>query len=431
MRASSDTAQRSLAHHVRDLATGTLDDLAIVPGSDDARAFSRRLNDLFTKNIVGDLLGHRPSGGFLVEPELTLQQALGSGGPKAAVTSRQIEEAAQAKGLPGVGAQTTLPAQEQHLRNIIRGMVDPYTGAVNPGSLAAWRRDNQELLQQFPGLNQAISDAASAQKLLKEAEIVQRETLQKTMQERAFAQVAQVDDPVYAIGRILEGTNPVTQYTDLVRSSIAAGTNAVAGLRAATFDWIFKHALAGGSLGGREIKQILNRAPAGMPSLAQIMRGSGVISGPQWRSLNMVLDEAERIQSLMETSYRLDPDAILEPIGQVGDLVTRLVGANIGGAGAVGSSVGAPLVAAQAGSKFARDLVSRLPLESLNKVLLKAVDNPAYLARLLKLGQESARSPKAQQDLASEIYKVLLGGSEAIIAGGVVRYGQEQRRRQQ
>jgi hypothetical protein len=49
-------------------------------------------------------------------------------------------------------------------------------------------------------------------------------------------------------------------------------------------------------------------------------------------------------------------DSVIKDIAAIDDLLVRVMGANIGGAGAMGQVSGAPLVAASAGSRFARSI---------------------------------------------------------------------------
>ena len=56
-----------LARRLGTIADGALDDLSDIPGTDEARAFSRSLNNIFTRGEVGNLLGFDARGGLRVE----------------------------------------------------------------------------------------------------------------------------------------------------------------------------------------------------------------------------------------------------------------------------------------------------------------------------------------------------------------------------
>ena len=67
------------------------------------------------------------------------------------------------------------------------------------------------------------------------------------------------------------------------------------------------------------------------------------------------------------------------------NLMTRVLGATIGGASAVGNVTGTPLVAAQAGSQTAQRIMDKLPK-----------------AKTLDILKEAALDPQAMQDLLAK-----------------------------
>ena len=89
------------------------------------------------------------------------------------------------------------------------------------------------------------------------------------------------------------------------------------------------------------------------------------------KRLEQVTDTAKRLEKAIGTGRNIEqvldesPDALV-------DLVSRIIGANIGAQGAAGST-GAPLVAAGAGSRYMRNLTNRIPMNRTRDVLAQAV----------------------------------------------------------
>lgn len=388
-----------------DLASGALDDLAGVPGTDDARAFSYQLNNLFSRGEVGKLMGFEPAGGGRIPPEMTLERGIGAGGTRGAVASRQMEQAAQLEGLPGdLTRRTTLPEQEEFIRNLATRAIDERTGRINPKALDSFKRENRELLRQFPDLTMQLGSAADAQALVQTARKMQQQA-QKAVQQRAsFARVAQVEDPAQAVGAVLRGSNPLQEYNQLAKLARRDGAETLGGLRKATFDYLFSQATTPqGLISGRRIREILTRKPTDKtPNLLQSMESTGVVTPEQRRNLMRVVDEAEKVEGVIASGARIGE--VMADVNALEDLLTRVIGANIGGAGTVGQISGAPLVAAQAGSSFARQLTQKIPVARTQEMLAQAVEDPQFMAALLN----RSPNPRQKKDLARQINGWLL-----------------------
>ncbi len=387
-----------------ELADGALDDLGSIPGTDDARRFSYQLNNLFSRGQVGRLLGSGPSGGARVPPEMTLERAIGVGGTRGGVASRDIERAAQLEGLPGdLTRRTTLPDQEQFLRNLIARSMDEH-GRISARQLQKFRRENMDLIRQFPELNASLGSAAETQAFAFDVRRMQRQAEQAVRQRAAFTRLAGIEDPARGVGAILSGQNPIRDYRQIARMTAAGGQDALAGLRQATFDHLFGQATTPqGLVSGRRMRELLTRkATERTPSLLDTMIQRRVISPEQQRNLMRVMDTAERVEDVLESGARIG-DA-LGDVSALEDLLTRIVGANIGGAGAAGQISGTPLVAAQAGSQFARRLAQKIPGAKAQEIMAAAIEDPKLMAALLSKG----KAPLERRNVARQINAWLL-----------------------
>ena len=400
---SGQTPDFGLARRLGQMADGVLDDLADIPGTDKARAFSRSLNNVFTRGEVGNLLGFSPRGGARVEPELTLQQSIGGGGQRAGVASRQIEEAAQLQGLPGdLPRRTTLSEQEDFVRTLFVRAVDPATGKVNPGRLARLTRDNQELLDRFPGLKKAVSDAGTAQEMLEAAARLEGQSVKAMQQRSAFSKVAGFERPEQAIANILDGPLPLRHYREISRIAKTSGPNATAGLRRATFDVLFDRATdSSGLISGIRLRQQL-QAKIGDKTLMETMVDQGILSKTQVDGLNRIIERTEIFELAIKSGQRIDD--VITDVGALEDLFTRIIGANIGGTAVVGRSIGTPLIAAQAGSSTARKLAQKIPAGQAKQILAEAIENPRFMARLLS----KTKSPSLQASIRRQINAFVL-----------------------
>lgn len=375
-----------LSSQLTQIANGALDDLSRLGGDavDIARTYSRELNDAFTRGGVAELLGHDVRGGQRVADELTLEKSLRGGGPEADVAARQQREAAGFQGAGGPEAaaarqQRITEAQDQFLRNMASEIVNPLTGQVSPERIAAFRRKNAELLSNFRELDSALQNAQAAQGIVNRT-VGQLERGQKVIKDMAaFSKVAGVEDPAVAFRAAMKGNNPRRDLTNLYKLAQRGGAEAVAGARASLADAVFSEATRGsqGLISGRAMREII----ADKNGPVRLALKQGIISKAHVDNLLKVADRSEKIERAMSGAAGLD--AVIDDPDAITDLIIRVAGANVGGAGAAGRISGAPIVAAQAGSRFAQKIFNKVPQAKVKDVLIEAVRNPKLMAELL------------------------------------------------
>src|SRR5690606_18436725 len=123
------------------LAEAALDDLSGVPGTDEARAFSRTLHDNFTRSFVGDVLATDSAGAARIPPEVLVKRA--TAGPAEVVNLRLEEiERAVRMGSPEA-ADELLNVQRRVLRLAASEIVDPNTGQASGPRLGRFLRANE------------------------------------------------------------------------------------------------------------------------------------------------------------------------------------------------------------------------------------------------------------------------------------------------
>lgn len=394
------------------LADGVLDDLRAldIPVSAEARQFSRLLNETFTQTFAGNVARTTAQGGLRVPPELLLERAFGGGGTKARLQFDQLQEAANLGdkaaafriasegGTPPIGQMfgaDVSNAQERVLALMSQRAVKD--GVVNPQQLSKFLDDNAELLSRFPELRDSLSTAEGAQRVLVEAQNLGRQATQAVARRSAFARAAGIENPSKAIGSVIRGPEPIKRFEQLARLSKSSGAGAVDGMRSSVLDWAMQQSRSANGLDFNRFSRVLTDPLAqGKPSILRLMQNNKIISNAGVRDIEKVLGRASSIQEALLTGRKLD-DVISEP-DAIFDLVTRIVGARVGAQGG-GAAAGAPLVAAGAGSRFARNLFQKVPASKLSEVLIEASSNPAFAAMLLRKAPSIKQRPQFQRQI--------------------------------
>lgn len=383
-----------------DMADGALADIAGIPGnaSDKARAWSKQLHDTFTRTFAGDALSVKGTGADRIVPEAVLERGFGSGGTMANKRFAQLQEAAQFTG------KGMLNEQEEFIRAAAAASTDPQTGTVNPKALENFKRKNASLLERFPSLNRDLSNAANAEQAFRDVQSATDTASRAIAQRSAFARVLKSESPSDVVQRIVGSQNPQREYRDLVKLAKRGPDGAIDGLKASTLDYAARAATSGtGEFSFSRYNQILNQPMSGKgPSLLNTMRRHEVMSSEEVNRMNIMLRHAERIERSVKSQSKM-AELVAEP-DMLFDLVVRAVGANIGGASAMGQASGAPLVLAGAGSRAARNLMEKVPRTRVMDVLMEASRNPVMMARLL----EKPATIKRAVELGSQMNAFLI-----------------------
>jgi len=435
---ASEAPNRNKIRILENVQRGVLDDMAEAAdettevGQDlqTALDFSRQLNEKFRQGPVGRLLNFERSGGEQVAPEATLERIIGSGGPEAGANAEQAgpeaganaEQAREATRFPARSqqenpalAETEVEAAPERfdeatadfLREAFVRQTTNKDGRVISQSADRFLRRNEELLSQFPQLRQQLEQAKSARQTADQV-AARNQARKRGLQDRQRSRAALfLDAPVgREINRVLRSRDPATTMGELVRQS--------------------RRDLSGEALGGLRsafLKELLGRAE--LETLDQT--GARRLSGERLRDLVsdnreviaesglFTKDQVGRIDRLVRTAQKAEsgrangrsveeildesPDAFL-------DLVSRIVGANVGAASAAGTT-GAPIVAAGAGSRFVRNLTNRVPVARTRDVLSQAVVDRDLMRTLLQRMGDVEQSEPARQQLNAFLANIL------------------------
>ena len=388
----------------------------------NAFAFSRALNDVFTRSFAGDTGARTRTGARRLPPEILGRRILGGGGDATSLRLAQLEEAAQfmAREAGPQFAQTandrlgTMRAAEQTILRIgAEQTINPETGQVNPVALARFMRQNAAALDRFPRLRDDLRDAVTAQQLLRnvnDANSIETRALEnnRVFQAALGAEETPAGAVAMAIGEPGGGRdrNAVSNLNQLIRLANTAGDlapQARAGLRDAVLDRAIIYATGeDGSFNFNQFRRfLLEPMSRSQPSVASVLRDGNVFTDVELTQLNRILTEFDNIQSALDAGGpRLQETVIDAPAAAV-DLVTRIVGSAVG----TGTSRaleriipgytrggGQGLIEAQAGSALARNMFQNMPRTYFKDMLNEAIANPEIMAALLERGvNQSAR----------------------------------------
>lgn len=365
------------------MAEGIRKDLADLPDgvAVEARAFSSALHDKFTRTFAGEALGTKGTGAESIPAELMLERAFASGGTKGELRLGELGEAAAFP--EQIFGKPMLDAQEQFLSIAAQNSVDA-SGKIQPQKLQKFINDNQVVLDRFPDLKNKLSNAFDAEQAFRSVEVATKKATKAINQRAAFANLLKTDDPVVAVGNVLTGQNTRRNYTQLAKLAKKSGQGSVDGLRSSTLKNAFdKSTNSSGEFSFKQLDQILKKGMSKEDQgLISLMKQNGVIDKPSADRLNTFVKKALKIEDALGNQKKLDklidnPDALF-------DLVVRIVGAKIGSAGVAGSEAGTSLIAAAAGSRFARNFAEKIPATKISEVFELASTDTKFMSMLLK-----------------------------------------------
>lgn len=398
------------------LAEASLDDLsrARLQGLppfliDDAREFSLALNDTFTRSFAGKAMGKSGSGAERVPPELLLRRALATGGEAAELQFRELEEATTF--MRRVGADSALAdsaidqmveAQERFLRLTAARAIDPATGRASSRRLADILRKEQALFDRFPAARQAVEAAISSEDRLKDLERITTNASRVVSQQAAFSKVANFDSPADAISKAVRSPKPSSEINAMAKLARRGGPEAMAGMRASILDYAFGQ--SGPEFRPDRVRAALfDPVTPGKPSVLDIAKSNRIVSDSDIANIKQLLDKADNIVSAR--TGRADLVQQAEQMDGLTELILRIQGAKMGTALSGGGPMqGHGLIAAQAGSSYVRKLFQELDVGSTEKVLIEAVENPEFMAKLL----ETPATGAAALDLGMQIHAWLI-----------------------
>jgi hypothetical protein len=438
-RDAAGSGQRSNADFYSSLAEGMLRDLDTLrdPMYDQAREFSRALNDTFTRTYANNLTAVTTDGKPRVAAEMLVQDAFSGGADQTALRMKEIEDAVtfmrtqyrdivakfgkdspqalQLKPLATAATENVGSVRDAHNRILRLAAAEAVTvvpGAepgtfvqkLNLGKLTKFAQQNAPLLEKM-GIMGDLRDAAHASNLLTQ---VTKETslLSKTADKQlAFAKLLTAESPIKVISDSLGGRFPVRDIRALADLARKSGPDAVEGLKSSLYDYAYTK--AGGNGSGPDAKFSIDAYTAALfdpiarnqPSIANIMRANGMLTLQELSNFKKLLVPMARIETAIKNNIPMED--VIQGADAVTDLGLRIIGAQIGTAAAPGGP--GSLIAASAGSKAVRQIFDALPNSTVRLILENAVKDPEAMALLLAKG----RTEKEKREIANRVINLL------------------------
>jgi hypothetical protein len=399
-----------MARRLDIIADGVLADLSSLSGQevDAARSFSRVLNEKF--GPLRSVMGTTSSGGQQTPPELALQRSIGAGGQRGALAARQQREAVQpietefTSQIANAQRIEEVPRQqEQYVRGLIANTFNVNSGRVNPDKLAQFRRQNRELLQQFPELDQATASAESAERFAAQS-VRKLNELKRNAERSTFARVASVENPSEVFASAIRGSNPVRDVGRMFTLARKGGDEAIRGARSSFLESAMNQASdAQGFIDGQRFNEIIDRH-------ATAAVNNGVMSRQQVDQLKKVGDIAAQVRRTLTSDRRLE-EQINNPSAMF-DLFVSIAGANAGAASTLGKASGASLVVAGRTAARFRDWLIRAPNIKVANVVGELMENPKQLAAMLSQPNTARQRRSRDRQVNAFLIQMGLTGEE-------------------
>jgi hypothetical protein len=401
---------------------------------DLARAYSRSLNNTFTRAFAGDILSVQKTGAERLAPELLASRLLQGGDDPTLLRIQELRgilefanDAMDKAVEAGVRSEFTTESIaktaitlnstiDKILRNArvasMKTEIDPKTGEVTEGlidpvKLRDWINSNEELLnlEVFSNLKEDLSNSVTANQLLKQTKVQKAEELKERKDEINFQNLLPKNSgsPDYVAGRAINSPTPIRSLDNITKNiktieNAEEQKSALSGYRSAILNYVMtKGGKTSDTFSPKAVyqemflpmKNVVERRGDRGPvlSLAQYMVSRNIMTDPHKNALEKTLKELIKIETADAAG---DLGNLTKQASAMIDFYLRITGSALGtraqklipGGGGSGE-----LVAAGAGSKAMRQIFQDMPRLARDDVIAEMMENPKLLAEMLALPQ--------------------------------------------
>lgn len=408
-------------------ADGLLDDLNSIPEGanaayDIARAYSRSLNDTFTRAFAGRAIEKSKTGAEKIAPELLAQRLVVGGSDPTYLRVQQINDVgtfAIEQGFEGAAntAATIRGTTEMIVRNARAAAFDSQTGTVNQKALRKWMDSNKDLMDTFPALKADLENSETANFLLKQREAVNASKDKALKGQVTFKDLlsSTTESPTTAVAKALGSGNkaPMRSLNNLNQVIKDAPEelqdSARAGLKSSMLEWAMtKGGATSRSFSPRNMyDNLFSKIPNAQSNISVMdwMVSSNLIPEREVTAVKKYLTEMVRLEAMDAAGTIGD---IAKDAGPMLDFYLRISGSALGarmqgllpGGGGAGS-----LVAAGAGSKMMRQVFNKVPESMKLDVMSDLMENPELLAAMMR----KPRNDREKLRIAQRVEKLLIG----------------------
>ena len=377
IRASDNLNEKRILGQLRD---AIYDSITPVAGSDtagleQARTYSKYLNNSFTRGSVGRVLGLNTKYDVKVEPDVTLEKFV-----KPGVAGKVAVEQLRKAGSYTEGGVAALDDNvQQFLLNKFAVAAVNNEGAVNIGKAQNFVKRNP-VLDLYPALRDSMLDANKAQLLVNQITTSAKNRTINVEVESIASQFINAE-PSVAINSIFKKNNPIKATQELLKLASKDTTGrATEGIKSAFYNHLIDNMTRTGANGVKvlapatAIKFIANTTNRAVIKTIYGNEGvrllDSVLRGMQYQARGKIYGTLTREGKARAASREL--------IGNMGTIL---------GARALGKITGHTLLAASQGKNWllkAFDAVRDAPVDSILVMLQKALDDPEYASLLVK-----------------------------------------------
>ena len=421
-RQASGTGKPAAARRYTVLANAILDDLDALPEGQyaEARAFSRELNDSFTRTFAGKVTSSTRQGEDVVAPELLVQRAFTGGADSTLQRMKEMEEAANFVDPSGNAAQSVRDAEKKVVQAFASEALNP-DGSVNVNVLDAFRAKNADTLR-YLGMENDFKDISSAQRTLLDTQDPDSLLNKRIASEKAFSDLLKVDDPATAVSMALtDKTSPTRNFKSLVETA-STPTNpaerqlARDGLLSTVYQYIYQTASKQGDFSPQVFNDILFKPMSpNNPSLANMLRATDLLSSGELGRLKQMTNRMLNVENALKTQDQLvDPSMVFSPQDAVENLVVTMLGAKF--AGAIGPGGPGSLSFSSRTIKAFQDFFSKTPARQKLLLLEEATKDPMLFKELMSRNPSAPEARNTKLSILRHLY------SPSVLPTAVDRY---------
>jgi len=339
----------------------------------EARAFSKTLNEKFSRGAVGKVLGFAREGGEAVATELTIPSLIGSGKVKGRLNVQQLIEASD--------DPTALEGISDYLKADFRqNVINRETGRVDKSKYNSFLQRNEEILELVPSTKQQLSVAESL-------EDVQRRVIKKGQAFRkAFDKPSKSitsslmdEDISKVVSRVMSSADPESQMQLLVNAvNRDKSGEALKGLKAALSEHLVNIGTRTDINGKPVIDGIQLRALLLDRSFNNTL--SKVFDGKEMAGLTRnvkLIGDVQKLSSSKPLGAIID-----DKPGYVIEKIAAILGAKAGAK--LSGTAGGSIQSASIGSSAAQKFLNNLNADTAKALLIDAMEDPKLMQELLR-----------------------------------------------
>jgi hypothetical protein len=423
-RVSVEAGKNSEATRLGQLAEAILDDIdnvMVTSGNrayDEARMFSRKLNDVYTRSYAGKAVAVGKYGDR-IPPEVLLRRATAGGDEQVVLQLEDLSRATSFLDEVGMGTARSAEnigmmndAQDQFVRLLAAASRDK-DGLINPDKLREFSTKRKELLKRFPGVKADIDDAIKGgDSLLRWQESADR--LYGIVRTRPMTKIMGSDAVTVSRKAVISG-NRASEIEKLAKFAKGGATNkrgvqvvspqqAMDDLRQSMINAV--SVMASPSVAdrgnvldiGRFRSIMFDVAPDGQRPLADILVEKGVFDQSHVANMKKITNAFEAAMSSTRP-----PSAVTiqtTPTDRMVRAATKVLGSWMGASTRKVTGGPGNIILATEGSNLAQDILLRMPAANTMKMVEKLMANP----EMLQLVSSRGMTPALHQEKVGRFY---------------------------